>query len=52
MLPLVPKAWSKARATLTSEWSASLSAHWDTAIRGSSALRAALVRSLMDEVGL
>eukprot|EP00959_Pyramimonas_sp_CCMP1952_P227855 4764378-Pyramimonas_sp.AAC.1 len=43
------KVWSTIRSQTTCEWSASLSACWDTAIAGSSALRAALIRAVLDE---
>ena len=49
LLPLHVKLWSKARSSITDAWSDSLEAFWDTAIQGSSALRAALIRSLLDE---
>eukprot|EP00959_Pyramimonas_sp_CCMP1952_P149418 3126618-Pyramimonas_sp.AAC.1 len=49
MLSQCCKTWSQARSSITAEWSDGLSAFWDTAIRGSSALRAAMMRSLMDE---
>eukprot|EP00959_Pyramimonas_sp_CCMP1952_P417111 8739219-Pyramimonas_sp.AAC.1 len=49
MTALLPKLWSKCRATLSETWSQALSDHWDTAIRGSSALRAGLVRACLDE---
>ncbi|CAK0881441.1 unnamed protein product, partial [Prorocentrum cordatum] len=49
LLPLLVKCWSRTRATVTDEWSEALEQHWDTAIRGSNALRAALCRSVLDE---
>eukprot|EP00959_Pyramimonas_sp_CCMP1952_P157972 3303239-Pyramimonas_sp.AAC.1 len=49
MLSQCCKTWSQIRSSITSQWSDGLSAFWDTAIRGSSALRAAMLRSLMDE---
>jgi len=49
MLPTIPKTWSKLRASITDQWSRSLGEFWDTAIKGSSALRAALMRALLDE---
>eukprot|EP00959_Pyramimonas_sp_CCMP1952_P134065 2804572-Pyramimonas_sp.AAC.1 len=51
LLPTTCKVWSQARSGPAMEWSNGLSAFWDTALRGSSALRAAMVRSLLDEVG-
>eukprot|EP00959_Pyramimonas_sp_CCMP1952_P391215 8198602-Pyramimonas_sp.AAC.1 len=33
-------------------WSAGLSDHWDAAIKGSSALRAGLMRAILDETGM
>eukprot|EP00959_Pyramimonas_sp_CCMP1952_P335313 7021173-Pyramimonas_sp.AAC.1 len=41
--------WSRARAGATDQRSAQQSHFWDTAARGSSALRAALVRAVIDE---
>ena len=52
LLPLHVKLWSRARASITDEWSDKLEEFWDTAIQGSSALRAALIRSLLDESAL
>eukprot|EP00959_Pyramimonas_sp_CCMP1952_P236973 4952444-Pyramimonas_sp.AAC.1 len=49
MLPLPVKLWSRARSSPCSEWGSALSDHWDTAIRGSSALRAGLLRAVLDE---
>eukprot|EP00959_Pyramimonas_sp_CCMP1952_P108879 2276682-Pyramimonas_sp.AAC.1 len=49
LVPMLQKVWSKIRSRASGEWSASLSAFWDTAIAGSSALRAALIRAVMDE---
>eukprot|EP00959_Pyramimonas_sp_CCMP1952_P376200 7879877-Pyramimonas_sp.AAC.1 len=43
------KLWSKIRYPLLEEWSEGLSEFWDTAVRGSSSLQAALVRCCMDE---
>eukprot|EP00959_Pyramimonas_sp_CCMP1952_P188327 3938508-Pyramimonas_sp.AAC.1 len=51
MLALPIKLWSKARGGCCTEWSDALSAHWDTALKGSSALRAGLIRACLDEVG-
>eukprot|EP00959_Pyramimonas_sp_CCMP1952_P320356 6704387-Pyramimonas_sp.AAC.1 len=49
MLSHCCKTWSQAGGSITAEWSDGLSALWDTAIRDSSAPRAAMMRSLMDE---
>ena len=49
MPPTIPKTRSKLRASITDQWSRSLGEFWDTAIKGSSALRAALMRALLDE---
>ena len=49
LLPLQVKLWGKIRGVLTDSWSEGLEAFWDSAIKGSSALRAALVRSLLNE---
>eukprot|EP00959_Pyramimonas_sp_CCMP1952_P136141 2848320-Pyramimonas_sp.AAC.1 len=51
MLPLPVRIWSRARAPPCSEWSEALSAHWDTAHKGSSALRVGLFRACLDEAG-
>ncbi|CAK0907038.1 unnamed protein product, partial [Prorocentrum cordatum] len=48
LLPLLAKCWSCTRATVTDEWSGALEQHWDMAIGGSSALRAALCLSVLD----
>ncbi|CAK0841289.1 unnamed protein product, partial [Prorocentrum cordatum] len=49
LLPLLIKCWSKSRASATGAWSDALEQLWDAAIGGSSALRAALCRSVLDE---
>ncbi|CAK0897887.1 unnamed protein product, partial [Prorocentrum cordatum] len=49
LLPFLPKLWSKMRSADSLDWTVAMDEHWDTAIRGSSALQAALVRSLLDE---
>ena len=51
MLPLPIKLWSRARGGCCNSWSEGLEAHWDTALKGSSALRAGLLRACLDEVG-
>eukprot|EP00959_Pyramimonas_sp_CCMP1952_P158746 3320447-Pyramimonas_sp.AAC.1 len=52
MLPQLCETWSQARSFIPYQWSDNLEAHWDTAVIGSSALRAAIVRSLMDEAAV
>ncbi|CAK0909574.1 unnamed protein product [Prorocentrum cordatum] len=52
MLPLPVKLWSRARGDVCSMWSAGLSDHWDTAVKSSSALRAGLLRAVLDEAGI
>ncbi|CAK0862835.1 unnamed protein product, partial [Prorocentrum cordatum] len=49
MAPLVVKLWSRARQTFTSQWCSKRAALWDLAIRGSSAIRAALLRATPDD---
>eukprot|EP00959_Pyramimonas_sp_CCMP1952_P066785 1394087-Pyramimonas_sp.AAC.1 len=46
---MAQKVWPKIRAKASGEWSASLSAYWDTAVAGYSALRASLILAVMDE---
>ena len=49
MISNVVKFWSKLRAGFVASWSDSLDSFWASAVRGSSSLRAALIRSLLDE---
>eukprot|EP00959_Pyramimonas_sp_CCMP1952_P175541 3668360-Pyramimonas_sp.AAC.1 len=42
--PCLAKLWAKTRSAATLQWTSEADEHWDTAIRGSSALQAALVR--------
>ena len=49
LLPMVTRVWATARDAQCMRWSVSMGPFWDTAIRGSSALRQALVRTLLDE---
>ena len=44
------RAWSATCVDTVNEWDRSFIAHWDTAVKGSSALRAGLRRLLRDEV--
>ena len=44
------RSWTATCAEAVSEWDQSFIKHWDTAIRGSSALRAGLRRLLKDEI--
>eukprot|EP00959_Pyramimonas_sp_CCMP1952_P054385 1137346-Pyramimonas_sp.AAC.1 len=41
-LPFLMKLWSKIRYPLSERWSEDLAEFWDTAVRGSSSLQAAL----------
>ena len=52
MISNVIKLWSRVRSGLIEEWSSGLEQFWDTAIKGSSALRSALLRSLLDETAV
>ena len=49
VLPKLMGLWSRARSGATDSWADSRNDFWDTAVRNSSALRAALQRSVMDE---
>eukprot|EP00959_Pyramimonas_sp_CCMP1952_P262786 5494814-Pyramimonas_sp.AAC.1 len=49
MLTNVVKFWSRVHSGQVDAWGSGLGHLWDAAIRGSSALRAALWRSLLDE---
>ena len=49
LLALVLRGWSKARRQGLASWDARRAGFWDTAIAGSSALKAALWRALGDE---
>ena len=49
LLPHLVRLWSRLRSQHTADWSEALCEHWVTAVRGSSALQAALIRSCMDE---
>ncbi|CAK0809774.1 unnamed protein product, partial [Prorocentrum cordatum] len=51
MIAAMPKIWSKARGGIVDNWTEQLGAFWGGALRGCSALRAALHRALLDEVG-
>ncbi|CAK0837143.1 unnamed protein product [Prorocentrum cordatum] len=51
LLPLLPKAWSKARGAIVWTWTEELGAFWDGVIKDSSLLRAALHRAVLDETG-
>eukprot|EP00959_Pyramimonas_sp_CCMP1952_P431307 9033216-Pyramimonas_sp.AAC.1 len=46
------RVWSLAREPCAREWSASLTASWDAAIAGNSALREAYLRALESEVAV
>ena len=48
----VIKLWSKLRPGFVASWSDSLGSFWERATRGSSSLRAALLRSLLDETAV
>ena len=42
--------WSSARAVHVKTWDAAKGRHWDSALKGNSALKAALMRRLLDEL--
>eukprot|EP00959_Pyramimonas_sp_CCMP1952_P231717 4843060-Pyramimonas_sp.AAC.1 len=46
-LPEVVKLWSKVRSEYTNEWVVAMAGKWGAAIAGNSALKEALVRSLV-----
>ncbi|CAK0892144.1 unnamed protein product, partial [Prorocentrum cordatum] len=46
MIALMPKIWSNARGGIVDNWTEQLGAFWDGALRGCSALSAALYRAL------
>ena len=50
LLSLIYSLWVKARRGYQREWDADNAGFWDAAVAGSSALRAALMRRLSDEV--
>jgi hypothetical protein len=50
VLALLVAIWSKLARPFVTEWEAEHAAFWDTNIAGSSSLRAALARTLADEV--
>ena len=49
LIPMLLRIWGRLRGEDTDAWDQQLEAHWDEAIRGSSASRAALARSFRDE---
>ena len=51
LTPLVYAIWAKARGAALLEWDASRSRFWDTAVKWSSALRAAILRRCADGIG-
>jgi hypothetical protein len=50
LMPMVIRIYFKMRGKETRAWGTSQQKHWDAAVRGSSALRAAMVAKLMDEM--
>ena len=51
LMPLPYRIWVALQWSEFTGWEEGLNAHWDTAIKGSIALRSALMRMLPDEVG-
>eukprot|EP00959_Pyramimonas_sp_CCMP1952_P067612 1411356-Pyramimonas_sp.AAC.1 len=51
LLPTTVRIWSRMRSGVVDSWTQQLEDHWDTALRGSSALRAAPLRATLDETG-
>eukprot|EP00973_Karenia_brevis_P007134 967392-Karenia_brevis.AAC.1 len=49
---MIYRVWASARGYTTSEWCSRRQSFWDEAVRGSSSLRAALVRAAMDEAAV
>ena len=47
---MIYRIWGATRRNLVAEWSEEKAGFWDDAIKGSSALRAALARLLKDEL--
>jgi hypothetical protein len=52
VFPLLMQLWGRLREALTPAWESEHAGFWDTAVRGSSALQAALMRSLFDDVAV
>ena len=50
LMPMPVRLLFKMRSKETSAWGTAQQRHWDAAVRGSSALRAALAQKLMDEL--
>eukprot|EP00974_Lingulodinium_polyedra_P000640 61159-Lingulodinium_polyedra.AAC.1 len=48
LLPVLHVAWSTAWACEVRSWDEGMARHWDSVIKGSSALRAGLMRRLLD----
>ena len=49
LLPMAVRVWSRMLSAIVEQWCQSLEDHWDTALKGSSALRASLRRATLDE---
>ena len=49
LTPIIYRIWCRARRHGPIDWEAQTQGHWDAAVRGSSALRAALIGALFDE---
>ncbi|CAK0816536.1 unnamed protein product, partial [Prorocentrum cordatum] len=49
LLPMPVKIWGRLTKTPLTEWCDKRAAHWDAAVRGSSALQAALLTMVLDE---
>ena len=51
LMPILYRLWSRARKLDIVGWEQTRQGHWDAAVRGSSALQAAIIGSLFEEVG-
>eukprot|EP00974_Lingulodinium_polyedra_P118366 11166885-Lingulodinium_polyedra.AAC.1 len=49
LLPMLVRLWDRARRGVLQKWSEEKAQHWDSAVRGSSALRSALLTCMLDE---
>ena len=49
-MPMLYRIWTKVRRPYLQEWEARNKGPWDAAVRGSSALRAAIITLFHDEV--
>jgi len=49
LMPIIYRIWCRARRHTLIDWETHTQGHWDAAVRGNSALRAALVGAIFDE---